>query len=441
MNLFSKTNRPAHIRPLEVKGNLKDAATPQLIRQTWKVVFFSLVPLFAWAALSPIQEVAHVPGQVVPSGSVRMIQHMDGGEIDQVLVEDNMVVEAGQVLFVFDNVMAQSELDQVASRLSGLQARTIRIQAFIAGRMPDFSSFGVQHARLVEVQKRIFKDQVQALSNDLAVGQTQIDRKRSELRELQASLDNAMKQVALTRDMVKIRQSLVEQQALSRVVYLETVRANVTAQGNVERYKKEIENIRNAISEAESRNQELRFNAKREANDELSRITDEIAQVQQQYNGLKQRVSHLELRAPVRGIVQELNITSKVVRPGGVLAKIVPLDDQLWVEIRIDPDDIGRVSVNTPVVIKLSSYSFVNFGQISGLLTEISRSSLMDENSRVYYKGMVKIEKNYLGDTPGLYPVLPGMLAQVDIALDQRKILEVLLRPLTSTVNNAFKER
>lgn len=440
MKLFPKNPQPYQIRPLEVKGNIEDAASPSIIRQTWRVVFLSILPLFIWAALAPIQEVAHIPGQVVPKGSVQIIQHVDGGVIDQILVQDNQIVEKGQILFRFDGHKAQSELEQVESKLAGLQARAIRAKAFINNQQVDFSPLLPKFKNLVDVQLRIYHDQFQSLSNNLAVAKTQLDRKRSELLELQNAKQNALQQVALTADMVKIRKPLVEQKAISRVIFLETVRSNITAKGEVERYKNEIDNINSAVAEIKDRVKEIKTNAIREANDELAGIINEIAQIQAKRVGLKDQVSQLELRAPVRGIVQELNITSKVVPPGGVLAKVIPLDDLLEINIRIKPEDVGRITINSPVVIKLSSYSFVRFGQLSGKLIEISPSSLLDDTNTPYYRGVVKMEKNYIGDTPGPFPILPGMLAQVDVALDKQKMLDIILTPFSKTLNNAFKE-
>ncbi|MBF0455929.1 MAG: HlyD family type I secretion periplasmic adaptor subunit [Magnetococcales bacterium] len=440
MNLFPEKPQPFQIRPLEVTGNIEDAASPALIRQTWRVVIMAIIPLIVWAALAPIQEVAHVPGQVVPSGSVQVIQHLDGGVIRDILVQDNMLVEKDQVLFLFDGQQALSELNQVESRLAALQARAIRAEALANNLKPDFSSLSDRYANLVAAQQRLYEDQLQSRESNKGAISTQIARRLSELRELKDAKKNAIQQVALTKDMLEIRRPLLKEKAISRVVFLETVRANITAMGEVKRFQKEMENMQNAIQELKSRQKELITDSRREAIDELASVTNEIAQVREKHVGLKARVSRLEVRSPVRGIVQELNIVSKVVPPAEVLAKIVPLDGPLEVEVRFKPENIGRITVGSPVVIKLSSYSFVHFGQVKGTLLEISPSTLLDERNQLYYRGIVHMEKNYLGDTPGLYPILPGMMAQVDVALDKRKMLEIMLRPLTGTLNNAFKE-
>ncbi|MBF0128241.1 MAG: biotin/lipoyl-binding protein, partial [Magnetococcales bacterium] len=121
-------------------GNDRDAAAPALILWTWRVLLLAFLPLIAWSYLSRLQEVAHVPGQVMPSGSVHTIQHLEGGIVAEVLVKDNMLVERDQVLFRMDGTQNNAEREQLEAKIAGLQARAIRAKAFGNGTgEPDFS--------------------------------------------------------------------------------------------------------------------------------------------------------------------------------------------------------------------------------------------------------------------------------------------------------------
>lgn len=440
MKLFPTRKTLAHIRPLEIMGSDQDAAAPSLIRDTWRIVLIAFLPLIAWSFLAQIEDVAHVPGQVVPSGSIQVVQHLEGGVIQEVLVKDNQVVEKDQLMFRLDGAQDNAELEQVEAKITGLKARAIRAKAFANQVEPDFSSIPARFQDLAEGQKRIYANQVQSLQNNQAVIQAQIAQRKVELQSLRSALDTAHQQVALTGKMVAIRQTLLEKKAISRIIYLETLKANNTAQGEVKRLLKQIDNIQGALNEANSRLNQLLAETERVANDELTSVTNELAQIIEQRVELAERVSRLEIFAPVKGIVQEVNIFSKVVQPGDVLAKIVPMEDKLQVEIRIAPKDVGRINTGELVTIKLSSYSFVFFGRVFGTLSSISPSTVLDEQQQAYFKGIVKLEKNYLGDTPGQNPILPGMLAQVDIGLGDRRAIEILWQPVFDTINDAFKE-
>ncbi|MBF0628536.1 MAG: HlyD family type I secretion periplasmic adaptor subunit [Magnetococcales bacterium] len=440
MKIFPTKPIPTRIRPLEIMGNDRDVAAPALIADTWKIVFFAFLPLLLWSFLALLQEVAHAPGQVMPSGSVHIIQHLEGGIIEAVLVRDNDLVETGQVMFRLDGTQVHAELEQVDARIAGLQARAIRAKAFVQGEEPDFCAIPGRFQGLADGQRQVFANQIQSLENNKKIIAAQLAQRNSELQSQHNALETARGQVALTANMLEIRKTLLEKKAVSRIVYLETLKASETARGEVKRINKQIENIRGAMAEATSRLNQLVADAHRAANDELTSVTNELAQVREMRHEMADRAARLEIRAPVAGVAQEVNITSKVIAPGGVLAKIVPVTDQMQIEVHISPQDVGRVRTGSPVAIKLSSYSFVYFGRVMGTLTSVSPSTLLDEKKQAYYKGIVTLSKGYLGDVPGKHPILPGMLAQVDITMDKRRVIEILWKPVFNTIHDAFKE-
>ncbi|MEO5347377.1 MAG: HlyD family type I secretion periplasmic adaptor subunit [Magnetococcus sp. YQC-9] len=440
MILFPDKPLPTRIRPLEITGNDRDVATPILIRETWRLVLFAFLPLLAWSFLAHLQEVAHAPGQVMPSGSVHTIQHLEGGIIEEVLVRENAIVKANDPIFRLDGTQVNAELEQIDAKIAGLNVRAIRARAFADDDKADFSEIPDRFRNLVEGQKQALVDQQLALENSKQVIRAQIAQRESELQSQLAALKTAHDQVTLTANMLEIRKTLLEKKAVSRIVYLETMKANETAMGEVKRINKQIENIRGAIAEANNRLKQTDADTRRQASDEITLITNERAQVREQRLEILDRVKRLMIRTPVGGIAQEVNLTTKVLQPGGVVAKIVPVQDKMQIEIHISPKDIGRMRVGAHVTIKLSSYSFVYFGRVYGTLTSVSPSTLLDEKKEAYYKGIVILEKGYLGDDPKKNPILPGMLAQVDISLDQRRVIELLWEPVFNTVHDAFKE-
>ncbi|MBF0371034.1 MAG: HlyD family type I secretion periplasmic adaptor subunit [Magnetococcales bacterium] len=444
MKLFEKHPSPSRIRALEVTGNLKDAGVSFLIRRSFYITLIIMLPLIIWLSQAKIQEVAHVSGQVIPSGSVNVVQHLEGGIVSEVLVHESKLVQKGEVLFRFDANQALPEKAEAELRLKGLEARAIRLRAFEAGEKPDFSSIDARFGHLVATQQRIYQDQMYVLSSNQSMVNAQIAQRKSELKQVQDDLQIAHKQVELTADMVEIRKKLVEKKAISKVVYLETIRANVTAQGEVKRLYKQIENIKSSLTEAQNRAKKIVADAKREANSELGVVINESTQLRESMAQMEDRVTRLDVLSPVRGIAQELQVKTAgtVVPPGATLVNIVPLDDQLRVEVRISPEDIGRVTPGQPVVVKMSSYEFSHFGSMFGRLISVSPSTMLDEmTSKPYYKGIVELGQNHIGNEPGKYPILPGMLSQVDISLGENTVFATLFRPVTRTIHDAFKER
>lgn len=149
------------------------------------------------------------------------------------------------------------------------------------------------------------------------------------------------------------------------------------------------------------------------------------------------------MRSPVRGIVKglKLHTVGGVVAPGEVLLEIVPMDEELIVETRISPYDIGHVQVNQPAKVKVIAYDFARYGAISGVLKSISASTFRDDDGVPFYKGIIDLDKNHLGDDPDTNLVLPGMTVQADINTGEKSILQYLLKPIYVSASQAFRER
>ncbi|MBF0177676.1 MAG: HlyD family type I secretion periplasmic adaptor subunit [Magnetococcales bacterium] len=443
MKLFATTPDPLHIRPIEAMGDLRDAGGDLLIRNTWKIILLVFLPVLLWSTLARLEEVSHVQGQVLPSGSVQVVQHLEGGIVAEILVSESQLVEQGDIMFRLDRNQSLPEQEQMELKIASLQASAIRLRAFAAGKEPDFAELLPRFATIVAAQKENHQRQTQSLKSNLAVLDAQIAQRRLDLKQVKDALGIARQQDTVTADMLKIRQDLVDRQAISKVIYLETKRAHLAAQGEVERLQKQMANIQGALTETEQRRSKLTTDTRQQASNELAVSMNELSQIRDSLTRISDQVVRLDVRSPVRGLVQELRVQTPgvVVPPGGTLAEIVPVNDHLQIEVRIPPQDVGRITKDQAVLVKLSSYEFSRFGTLDGHLVNISPSTLSQEGSQPYFKGVITLEKNFVGDIPGVHRILPGMLAQVDITLGARSVLATLLHPMSTAVQEAFKER
>ncbi len=149
------------------------------------------------------------------------------------------------------------------------------------------------------------------------------------------------------------------------------------------------------------------------------------------------------ITAPVRGVVKQFKTATigAVVAPGETLMEIVPMDDEMVVEGRILPRDIGHVKLGQEVSVKVSTYEYNRYGDLTGLVRKISASTFQDRDRGPYYKVIVVLQRNYLGDDPGQNLIFPGMVVQADIRTGAKTLLEYLLRPVYRSLNRAFSER
>lgn len=158
---------------------------------------------------------------------------------------------------------------------------------------------------------------------------------------------------------------------------------------------------------------------------------------------LQDRVQRLQITAPVGGIVQGLTVTSinAVVEPGQVILRVVPVDDELIVESRISPRDIGHVHPGQQADVRFDSYDYARFGSISGTVRRISPSTYLDEHRNPYYRAEIRLSKYYLADQPAALRIIPGMTVQADIRTGSKSILDYLVKPISRGFATAFRER
>ncbi len=432
------------VRVLADMGNIQETGAPPLLRETLVLIIGAMVLLLSWSAITSVKEVAHVPGQVIPKRSVQTVQHLEGGAVAEILVQDSQLVEKDQVLVRMDSNLSVPEREQAMAQLRGLEARALRLRAFLAeGKRAKEYIIALQKDPLYAEQWEIYQNQKIALQNNLSVLDSQIAQRQADIDQAKGELDDAYKQYELTGELVKIRKELVEQQAISRLIYLETVRAHIVAKGEIDRFRKQIENQQAALQEVQQRRKKTIADTYKSANDELAVLVNEMAQVKEMLTKMVDRVERTEVRAPIRGIVQELkvHIPGTVVQSGEVLMRIVPVEDYLEIEARIPPNDIGRVALDQTVVVKISSYEFSRFGTVSGKLTTLSSSVLVDEQGAPYYRGGVTLTRYYVGDQPDKYPITSGMQAQIDILLGEKTILKGMLVALQRATSGGFNER
>lgn len=422
---------------------LEETGTSAIVRQATYLIGMAVAAFIAWAALARLDEVAVTNGEVVPSSAVQTIQHLEGGVVSEILIKEGQLVDAGQVLFRLAPKSAASEFEQMKAREVGLALRAERLKAYLDNRDPDFSFADATYAHLVADQKSILLAQRGARSSSLAVAKSQVDQRRSEIRQYEESLKGLTEQVKVLEELVRIRGQLEKEGLVSRVVFLDTQRSYITTKGDMNRIEQQLAGSRQALTESENRLASQDATLKQDASNEMGTVTNELAQVRESLSKLADRVERLDVVSPKKGLVQDLKIRTlgAVVTPGGTLCQVVPIDDKLQLEVKIQSRDIGHIAPGQNVIVKMTTYDFSRYGSIPGKLESISPSSFTDEKSNTFYKGIITMNRNYVGDVPGVNIVLPGMTAQADIETGDKTLLEYLLKPIFVSLKNSFHER
>lgn len=441
----SRAARPRHSRLTPYLGQasiLEEGGPPRALTHLMMVASAFVIGFVIWASNTEMQEITSAPGQVMPAGSIHAVQHLEGGIIAAILAEEGAVVEAGQPLIRLQPVAARSELDRMRTRRAALLLEAERLRAFAGGHAADFSA-GAGYPGLVADQRAILETQVAAMESQAAVLNAQIDRRRAELKALGDHAKSLEGQVAVVGKQLDMRRELLAKGLASRLTFLETKRALIRLQGELATVTANRTAASESLSEAKHKLVELKATLKNDALGAIGRVSAELAQLTALIAKLKDRASRLVITAPVRGVVKELRAATvgAVVAPGETLMEIVPMDDEMVVEGRILPRDIGHVKVGQEVSVKVSTYEYTRYGDLTGHVRKISASTFQDRNQEPYYKAVVVLDRNYVGDDPGQNPIFPGMVVQADIKTGAKTLLEYLLRPVYRSLDRAFSER
>ncbi|MBI5162546.1 MAG: HlyD family type I secretion periplasmic adaptor subunit [Magnetospirillum sp.] len=433
-----------HVRHLAQYAIVEEGGISTVSRAMVVVISVVLAVFIVWASVLKIEEVAVTFGTAVPSHSVQVVQHLEGGIVRDILVEDRAMVEAGQVLLRFDPIQASAEMEQAQSRRAALTVRAERIRAFVEGRKPDFSATADKFQGLANDQSDILRANSERWTSQRNVFAEQIMQKREEVNAVLQQQKAVREQLKILGEEESIRENAFNQGISSKVDFFAVRRQRAAMDSELSRLQGQERTARKALDELEKRIADLDANLRQDAFNDLGTVTAELSQVEESVARLEDRVKRLEVISPVKGFVQNLKAKTvgAVVPAGGMIMEIVPVDDDLLVETKISTRDVGHLHEGQKVVVKVATYDFVRYGSVSGTLKQISATTYIDEkDNSPYYKGWVSLPQAWVGDHPDENRILPGMTVQADIITGEKTLLQYLLKPIHVSLAQAFRER
>lgn len=423
--------------------HIEEELIPAFVRPILFLVGALILIFLIWAALTRMKEVAQALGEVVPSGNVKLVQHMDGGVVSEILVDERTLVEKGALLVRIDGSQALADFRQMKARLDALRVREERLAAFTEGRKPNFAKLNIDQPDIISNQRDIYVTQGATLNSTLSILERQIDQRKQRIRQLEMALAVAKEQQTLSGELSAMRENLASRKLVNRTVLLETRRAQITASGEVARLTEEIGVVGQELAETKNRHTDTRNQSRRDALAELGTVRAEIVELEETLQRLQARVSRLEVRAPIRGYVLDMRMQNvgQVIQPGALLMQIVSDSAKLEAEVRITPRDIGFVKEGQPVNLRVTSYDYSRFGFVRGTLKRVGASSTVGEDKISYYQGLVELEHPYVGDVQGRNLLQSGMKVEAEILTGEKTLLAYLVKPLIDVVSMSFHER
>lgn len=359
---------------------------------------------FIWAYFFPLAEVSSGMGTVIPSSREQIVQSLKGGVLASLDVRQGDIVEQGQVLAQLDPTQSAANVAESEARYFAAVATAARLRAEVTDAVAiDFPERLADRADLIATEQALFVSRRQGFSEQLS--------------GLEQGLDLLEQEVAIVS-------GLQDTGAASRVELIKLQRQQIETELEIAR---------------------LRGDYMVQARQELSKVNADANVYLSEMNERSDQVSQLTLRAPMRGVVQDVAVTTigGVIPPNGELLTIVPLDDQLMIEARISPRDIAFIHPGQKALVKISSYDYAIYGGLEGEVVSISPNTVRDEIKPeiYYYRVFIETTSDALENTNGdEFPIVPGMIATVDIQTGSKTVWEYLIKPF-NRAQEALRER
>lgn len=438
---------PAKPRPIGVPTAISAdlLAMPSRKASVLMLTLVALVAVFIlWAILASVQEVTTGRGRVTPASKIQVVQNLEGGIVREVLVREGAFVREGDILLRIDPTQAGSSLGEAREKMLGLGALIARLEAEVEGRPLSFpAELAKGRPDLVTHQRAHYEARRKEIEAAIAALDLQEVQRAQEIKEAQSRIKTLQRSLEIGGEELEMIQRLERSRSASRSELL-IVEAKVNdTRGALEATSLALPRLQAAMSEIGRRRTERIEAARGDSLQRLSSARVEHSALQEMSRGSEDKVARTTVRAPTDGIVKTVNVTTpgQVVQPGHSLVEIVPINDTLLVEAQVRPQDIAFLRPGQDALVKITAYDFSIYGGLAAKLEHIGADSISTDKGETYYLIRVRTNRAQLTHGGGSLPIIPGMVAEVDVITGSKTVMGYLTKPLVRMRQTALRER
>jgi len=413
----------------------------------WSTVAF-FVTAFAWAALTNVDEVIVGEGKVIPSNRVQVVQNLEGGIVSEIMVQVGQVVQRDQPLMRIDDTRFSASSREGRAKDDALLAKIARLSAEADGTTfappPQLAKANPQ---LFAQERTLYLSRQREVQANLSVLRQQVDQRRQELTEKRSREVQLRQSHALVSKELTMTRPLVQQGVVSEVEVLRLERQANDFLGELDAARLAIPRLESALLEVQQKGDEITARFRADSMKELNLARADQAALSAANTALDDRVTRTTARAPLTGVVKQVKVTTVggVIQPGMDLVEIVPVEDTLLIEARVKPADIAFLRTGQEAMVKLSAYDFSIYGGFPATVENISADTITadkpGERAETFYQIRVRTRQNKPSGHDDMLPIMPGMVATVDIKTGKKTVLHYLMKPIIKTKEVALRER
>ena len=423
-------------------AEIEDPSSSRLARCAIWLVGLACVAFLVWASFTPLHELTIARGSIVPVGFIQEIEHLEGGIVADVFIDDGQLVEQGDALIKLDEGKVRAELHQAETQLESLRLSAERLTAFSERRDAVIVTKG---------------GRLEIVNSQLASGENRSKLRRARIAMIDASIAARQSEVEGTRAQIEATATEYDIMSKRSATYLEVAERGFVSQREVEsvlreklkigaelaRLKGQLSSLQSSIEEARARREEADAELSTEALEELTRIETEKEQMTALVRQLRDQLKRTTVRAPIAGRIHSLSVrgNGEVVDPGEVIATIVPDGAPVFAQVEINAEDIGFVRPGMPAVLKVTAYDFARFGGVEGVVDRVSPGHRVTNDERIVFDARIALNSTTVGPASAERIVTPGMTVVADIRSGRKTALDYLLKPLNAISDRALTEK
>lgn len=409
-------------------------------------IAFILV-FFVWAYFAELDEVTVGEGKVIPSSQVQVIQNLEGGIISSIPVKVGQLVNKGDVIVQLDDTRFSSSLGETSAKHDALAAKLARLNAEATGRPIQFPpNLLKSNPGLAAEERALFLSRQLELDTTVDVLNQQSYQRTQEVLEKRAKFKQLEESYSLIERELKISRPLAQQGVMSEVEILRLERQLSDLKGEMDSARLSLPRLEQAAVEARGKVAAARAKFRSDAATEASLASAELAGTSASSVAAKDRLARTSVRSPMTGVVKQIkvNTVGGILQPGMEIMEIVPMEDNLLIETKVRPADVGFIHPGQEATVKLTAYDFSIYGGLEATVENISADTITEETngrSESFYLVQVRTKSSSFSASDKKLPIIPGMLASVHIKTGKKTVLNYLLKPVLKAKYEALRER
>ena len=394
---------------------------------------------FPWAALTPITQVVHASGEVITEGEVTVVQHLEGGIVSRVDVQDGQAVREGEMMLELRPTLVESEYRAVEQQLRNLLLQQKQLQAAIRGER----TAQLDTSKVSAAQRELLNSRLTNKNDKIDASLAQIRTKQAEIRGLNDQIAKFQREIGLYRTQRDMWSKLVSTGAASKLSLVNAEQQLAASQTKLAELRGTRAEALQLLAQAQANLRDLQSGIRLEENSQIAALVNEEAVVSENIKKLRNQLDRTKITAPIDGVVSDLRYKAPgaVIAPGAVVMQLVPTKSENLVEARIRSADIGFVKPGQGVEVKLQPYDSSIYGSVPGKVLSIAPSTVQDPDDRqYYYKARIQLERQFVDGQNKKFPIQVGMPLVADIQGPKRSVLRYIFQPFTRTFDSALRE-